>query len=98
MSFFRNIILTLIGIGLLWSFQTSATSDFHHEKSAIVDLMQDEEVPEKENCELEDSKFLNHDTVGFRVIKLSLNIARSDDNFILTDFSSIPISPPDLLA
>ncbi len=95
---FKNIILTLIGIGLLWSFQTSATSDFHHEKSAIVDAMQDEESPKKETCELENWKFLNHATIDFKALKLSLRIPRNTDNIILTDFSSLPDSPPDAQA
>lgn len=98
MSFFKNIILTLIGIGLLWSFQTAITSDFHHEKSLIVDAMQDEESPEKENCELENGKFLTHAAIDFKALKLSLQIARDTNNITLTDFSSLPNSPPDVQA
>ena len=98
MSFLKNTILALVGIGFLWSFQASATSDPHHEKSAIVDAMQDEESPEKENCELENWKFLNHAAIDFKALKLSLKIARDEDNIVLTDFSSLPISPPDVQA
>lgn len=98
MRLFRNIILTLISIGLLWNFQISATSNSSHENSAIVDALQDEESSEKENCELENWKFLNQNSTDFKILKLSLAMALNEDDAILKYSSSVPTTPPDARA
>jgi|GEM_PF-2339121 hypothetical protein len=93
-SLLRKIILTLIGVGLLWSFQLSVASDFYNEKSVIVDAVQDEESSEKGNCELEDEKFFNHETVSLKLSRLSLQIETKEDSFTLAYSPSVPTSPP----
>ena len=90
----KKIILTLIGLGLLWSFQLSVTSDFYHEKSVSVDAMQDGEASEKENCELEGEKFFNHSNFGLKLSRLSLNLETRDERVTLGYLSSVPTSPP----
>lgn len=93
-SLLRKIILTLIGVGLLWSFQISVASDFYHEKSVIVDAMQDKESSEKENCELEDEKFFNHEAASLKLSRIFLQIETKDDSFTLAYSPSVPTSPP----
>jgi hypothetical protein len=88
---FKKIILSLIAIGLLCSFQIS-TSDFHHEKSAIFDAAQDEESPENENCELE--KFFTHPSEIISTFRISFYLPQNNDLTLPQNFSDVPTSPP----
>jgi len=88
---FKKIILSLIAIGLLCSFQISA-SDFYQEKSAIFDAAQDEESPENENCELE--KFFTHSSKIISTYRFSLYFPQSNDLTLPQNFFDVPTSPP----
>jgi hypothetical protein len=88
---FKKIILSLIAIGLLWSFQISP-SDLYHEKSAIFDAAQDEESPENENCELE--KFFTHSSKIISTSRLSSYFPQNNDLNLLQNFFEVPTSPP----
>jgi len=88
---FKKIILSLIAIGLLLSFQIS-TSDFHHEQSAIFDAAQDEESQENENCELE--KFFTHPSSIFAASRISVYLSLNNDLTVQQNLFDIPTSPP----
>jgi hypothetical protein len=88
---FRKIILSLIAIGLLLSFQIS-TSDFHHEQLAIFDVTQDEESSENENCELE--KFFTHPSEIISAFRIYSYLSQNNDLALPKNLSDIPTSPP----
>ena len=88
---FKKIILSLIAIGLLLSFQIS-TSDFHHEQSAIFDAAQDEESQENENCEIE--KFFTNPSSIFSSSRISLSLTQNNDLIIPQNLFDVPTSPP----
>ena len=90
----KNTILTLIALGLLCGFQASVTSDFAHEKSAIIDANAGEESPEKENCELENWKFFSHQEINLKILKASLHLEIQQEITPSQIFASVPTSPP----
>ncbi len=90
----KKIILTLVGISLLCSFQASASSDFYQETSAILDTSSDAESSENENCELENFKFFNSEANGFRILKISLRLENKDNSSLQKNFTEVPTSPP----
>lgn len=87
----KKIIFTFITIGLLWGFQASAYSDFHHENSAIVDTSSDSEI---ENHDSENWKFVNNNGASLEIPKLSLPIKKNNDLTLLKDYFAVPTSPP----
>ncbi len=90
----KKIIFTLVAIGLLWGFQSSATSDFLFEKPEILDVSSDQNNSEEENCELENLNFLNHDSLNFRIMKVSLHPKNQDQTALQKNFYEVPTSPP----
>lgn len=88
---FKKIILSLIAIGLLLSFQIS-TSDFHHEQSAIFDAAQDEESPENENCELE--KLFTRPSEIISTFRISFYLPQNNDLILSQNLFDVPTSPP----
>ena len=90
----KNTILTLIALGLLCGFQASATSDFTHEKSAILDASSGEESPEKENCELENWKFFGHKEINLKILKAALRLEIQQEIIPPQIFATVPTSPP----
>lgn len=94
--FLKKTVLTIIAVGLLWSFQAAATTDHNHEKSMIVDVMQDSESSEKESSELESWKFLNYETSNMKLLKLSTRLKAQDDDSSLGYFPPVPTSPPNV--
>ena len=90
---FKKIILSLIAIGLLWSFQIS-TSDLHREKSSIFDAAQDGESPENENCELE--KFFTHPAEIISTFRLSFHLPQNNELSLPQNFFDVPTSPPNV--
>ncbi len=90
----KNTILTLIALGLLFGFQAYATSDFTHEKSAIIDFASGEESSEKENCELENWKFFGHEEINLRIIKAALRLEIQQEAIPPQIFATVPTSPP----
>lgn len=90
----KKTVLALIGILLLFNFQVSSVADFAHEKSAIFDTSENDESSETEieNCELE--KLFTHESVNFKVLKLSSRFTKRDHFLLQENFLEVPTSPP----
>lgn len=90
----KKLIFTFIGFALLLSFHASTASASYYENSAIYDAASDLESSENENCELEDSKFLNHFSLNFFSFKFSSKFAINSDSSLQKNFLEVPTSPP----
>lgn len=90
----KKLILTFVAIGLLWGFQSSASSDLFLEKSEIIDVSPDQNNSEKENCELEDLQFLHYAAFDLKILKVSLRLKNKDQTALQENFFTVPKSPP----
>ncbi|MBP7709455.1 MAG: hypothetical protein KA100_00105 [Rickettsiales bacterium] len=90
----KNTVLILVALGLLFAFQTSTTSNFSHQNSAIFDVAESDKSGEKETGELEISKFLNHQNFTFKILKNDSRQKNRSDVLLTQHFLEVPTSPP----
>jgi len=91
---FKNTVLILVALGLLFAFQTSVASNFSHENSAIFDTSENEKSGEEEASKLEISKFLNHENLTFKISQNSSRQKNHSDILPAQHFLEVPTSPP----
>jgi|LauGreSBDMM110SN_4_FD.fasta_scaffold04572_1 hypothetical protein len=93
-KFLKKITLILFALSLLSSFQASASVDSYQEKSALIDTSTDQNNSEDENCELENSKFLQNFSNGLQILEISLLIKNKQSAALKQNFAIVPTSPP----
>ena len=90
----KNTILTLVTLGLLWGFHSAISANFALEKAEIFDAAEGEESPEKENCEIENWKFLNHAAIDFKIFRNRPQLKIQDETRAPQNIAAVPTSPP----